>query len=150
MTDQGWNDDDVLLTALGEALRYTSEVPRRFVEAGKAAYAWRGIDADLATLTFDSTVDLAVTREQRAPLRALTFASSHLSIHVGVTNGALHGQVVPQQPGEMEIHVADGPFTTVTVDEVGWFAIRPIPGGSFQLRFLASDGTTVQTDWINL
>jgi hypothetical protein len=156
VNSQWWSDDDELLAALGDALRYSNEVPRRFVEVGKAVYAWHGIDAELAALTYDSAAagareELAVaTREQLAPLRALTFASNQLRVHIDVLADALHGQVVPEQPGEIEVRTVDGGVCTVSVDEVGWFVIRPIPTGSFSLRCHMLDGTTVRTDWITL
>lgn len=46
--------DEELLAELGAALRTAEEVPAGFVNAGKAAFAWRGVDAELAALTFDS------------------------------------------------------------------------------------------------
>ena len=51
----GWaNDDDDLLALLRDALAEQREVPTRFVEAGKATFAWRSIDAELAALAYDS------------------------------------------------------------------------------------------------
>lgn len=38
MHDHWWSDDDELLTVLAEALREKSDVPARFVEAGKAIF----------------------------------------------------------------------------------------------------------------
>ena len=40
--------DDALLAALREALAARDAVPASFVEAGKSAYAWHNIDAELA------------------------------------------------------------------------------------------------------
>ncbi|GAB3955588.1 hypothetical protein GCM10029976_098820 [Kribbella albertanoniae] len=54
VTETDWNDDGQLLEALRDALVTEQEVPRAFVEAGKAAFAWRTIDAELAALTYDS------------------------------------------------------------------------------------------------
>ena len=47
--------DEVLLAALGEALKALEAVPPDFIAAAKDAYAWHGIDAELARLTFDSS-----------------------------------------------------------------------------------------------
>ena len=55
---ESWADDDQLFAALKEAMRAARAVPPEFVEAGKSAYAWRNIDAELASLTYDSTRDL--------------------------------------------------------------------------------------------
>jgi hypothetical protein len=155
VSSQWWDDDEELLATLGEALRAADEVPPRFVEAGKAAYAWHNVDAELAALTFDSANDapervLALTRTEMAPLRALTFASPRLSIHLEVTRDALHGQVVPEQAGEIELRPASGAPATIAVDEVGWFVIRPAPSGAFRLRCRTATGATVLTDWITL
>jgi hypothetical protein len=51
MSQPWWKDDGQLLAALGEALRSESSVPAKFIAMGAAAFAWRGIDAELATLT---------------------------------------------------------------------------------------------------
>src|SRR5438093_422490 len=111
MASRWWSDDDQLLAALDEALRAARAVPRGFVEAGKAAYTWRGVDAELAALTYDSALDqpraLAASRAEPAPLRALTFVSAELTVELEVTEDALLGQIVPAQPGEVEVRPAD-------------------------------------------
>jgi hypothetical protein len=155
VTSPWWNDDEELLAALGGALRSGADVPGRFVEAGKAAFAWHNIDAELAALTFDSADAAsgrlaAATRAEPAALRALTFATARLSIHLEVTRHALHGQVVPAQPGEIELRPATGAPTNVEVDEVGWFVVEPVPTGAFRLRCQTATGTVVVTDWITL
>jgi hypothetical protein len=155
MTGDWWSDDDELLVALGEALRSADDVPRRFVEAGMAAYAWHNIDAELAALTYDSATPAsdrvpALTRAEPASLRALTFASARMSIHLEVTRNALHGQVVPAQPGEIELRPVDGDPVSITIDEVGWFVIQPIPAGAFTLRCRTADGSVVLTNVITL
>ena len=40
-------DDDRLLAALGQALKAREAVPSWFIEAGKNAFAWHNIDAEL-------------------------------------------------------------------------------------------------------
>ncbi len=155
VTGRWWSDDDGLLAALGEALRSARCVPRRFVEVGKAGYAWHNIDAELAALVSDSATGdrgatPSVVRAEPAPLRFLTFASPRLSIHMEVTRDGVHGQVVPPQPGEIELRPADGPPVVLAIDDVGWFALEPIPSGLFRLRCQTRDGTTVLTDWIRL
>jgi hypothetical protein len=155
VTSPWWNDDEELLAALGGALRAGGEVPARFIDVGKAAYAWHNIDAELASLTFDSADAAhervtAMTRAEPASLRALTFATARLSIHLEVTRNALHGQVVPAQAGEIELRRAEGTPTCVEVDEVGWFVVQPVPTGAFRLRCQTAGGTLVVTDWITL
>ena len=42
-----WNDDDELQELLRAALAEQRDTPARFVEAGKASFAWHSIDAEL-------------------------------------------------------------------------------------------------------
>ena len=145
-------DDEHLLAALGEAMRAREAVPSWFAETGKSAYAWHNIDAELAQLTYDSshdTVGAAVTRAEAASIRSLTFTSPHLSLELEVTGSSLLGQVIPPRAGTLEAHTRAG-VTTSAVDEIGCFAVDPIPASPFRLRYRTPDGTDVLTGWITL
>jgi hypothetical protein len=145
-------DDEELLAALGEAIRGREEVPEWFVETGKNAYAWHNIDAELAQLTYDSDSDrdaVAVVRSEAASIRALTFTSAQLSIELEVTAGSLVGQIIPPRAGTVETHTRAG-VTTSVVDDIGSFAVEPIPASPFRLRFRTTDDLDVLTGWITL
>jgi len=155
MASKWWTDDDELLAALDDALRAARDMPRGFAEAGKAAYAWRDIDAELATLTYDSVIQadepaLAMSRSEPASLRSLTFTSAEFTIELEVTGDALLGQIVPPRPGRAEARTANGDVVTTGIDEIGCFAIRPIPRGSFRLHCQVGEGGTVLTRWFTL
>ena len=148
----GW-DDERLLAALGEALKASQAVPSWFVETGKNAFAWHNIDAELAQLTYDSNEDqreTAVMRSETASIRALTFTSAHLSLELEVTDGSLLGQVIPPQAGTLETQTRAGTTTSTPVDEIGCFAVEPIPASPFRLRYRTADGADVLTGWITL
>ena len=145
-------DDDELLAALGEAIQAREEVPEWFVETGKNAYAWHNIDAELARLTYDSSRDrdaVAVVRSEAASIRALTFTSAQLSVELEVTAGSLVGQITPPRAGTLEVHTTTG-VASSPVDEIGCFAVTPIPNSPFRLRCRTEDGTDVLTGWITL
>jgi hypothetical protein len=145
-------DDDQLLAALGEAVRARREVPEWFVETGKNAYAWHNIDAELAQLTYDSSRDedtVAAVRSEAASIRALTFTSPQLSIELEVASDSLLGQIIPPRAGTLEVHTTAG-VTTSPVDEIGCFAVTPIPASPFRLRCRTADGIDVLTGWITL
>jgi hypothetical protein len=147
-------DDDELLGALGEALRARQAVPEWFVETGKNAYAWHNIDAELAQLTYDSEGDfsrghVAAMRSEAASIRALTFTSTRLSIELEVTDTSLVGQIIPPRAGTLEVHTTTG-VTSSPVDEIGCFAVTPIPASPFRLRCRTEDGADVLTGWITL
>jgi hypothetical protein len=134
-------------------------VPEWFVETGKNAYAWHNIDAELAQLTYDSDSDrdqdqdrdlVAAVRSETASIRALTFTSPHLSLELEVTEDALLGQVVPPRAGTLEVQTTAGTIATTPVDEIGCFAVEPIPASPFRLRCRTGNDTDVLTGWITL
>ena len=146
-------DDDQLLAALGEAIRARLAVPAQFIEAGKNAYAWHNIDAELAQLTYDSSHDenwSAVVRSETAFVRTLTFASAHFTLDLEVTEGSLLGQITPAQEGTIEARTEDDATTATPVDTVGFFSIEPIPASPVRLYYRASEGTDMVTGWITL
>jgi hypothetical protein len=154
MADQWWNDDDQLMAVLQDALNAAADMPPEFVDAGKAAYAWRTIDADLAALTYDSAWDAdqlsTATRTEHATLRALTFASDELTIEVEITDDAVLGQIMPTQAGSVTISVVDGPeLGPVPIDELGFFVVRPVPAGAFRLLCRTASGATAITGWVS-
>jgi hypothetical protein len=146
----GW-DDEQLLGALRESMRARRVVPEAFVDTGKSSFAWHNIDAELAQLTYDSRREPAVgLRSETASIRALTFTSAHVSLEVEVTESSLLGQVIPPQAGTLETQTGAGSITSTPVDEIGCFAVEPIPASPFRLRCRAADGSDVLTGWITL
>jgi len=146
-------DDDELLAALREALRAREAVPAEFVEAGKSAFAWHNIDAELAQLTYDSSRDSEYElsmRAEGASIRALTFTSAHLTIELEVTEDSLLGQIIPAQAGTIKVQPRDGAEATVPADEIGCFSIHPIPAGAFRLQCRTAAGVDALTGWITL
>jgi hypothetical protein len=151
MNGHPWQDDDRLFASLKEALREAEDVPPRFLETARAAFAWHNIDAELAALTYDSAevfpAPAGSVRAQDASLRALTYATHDLTIEVEITPDALLGQVLPAQPGSVTVHPLRGSIAEARIDEMGFFALRPVPTSSFRLR-CTTTGATVVTGWI--
>jgi hypothetical protein len=151
-------DDDQLLTALAAAVRAGPEVPRDFIEAGQAAYSWRTIDAELATLSYDSQAGQpavgqaelagAGMRAEPAVLRALSFTSGRFAIEVQIGPDGLLGQLAPPAQGQVEVQFAAGSPVLAPIDGLGWFAVRPAPDGPFRLRVMTAGGADVLTGWI--
>ncbi len=146
-------DDEQLLALLKEALQDSQAVPADFVQAARDAYAWHGVDDELAQLSYDSERDrdvMAGVRAETAPIRALTFTSPHLTIELEVGDDSLLGQLVPTGEGAVEVQTQTGVVATVGVDEVGCFPISPIPPSPFRLRCRSAAGHSVITGWITL
>jgi hypothetical protein len=151
VTSQQWTDDR-LMAALGEAVRAARAVPPGFTEAGKAAYTWRNVDAELAALTFDSAAQaaaLAVRAEEASP-RFLTFAGSQLTIELEIGPDSIVGQIGPSQSGHVDACPATGAAATAEIDEIGCFIIRPLPSSPFRLHCHTAAGVSVLTTWITL
>ncbi len=150
MTERWWEDDDELLASLRDALH---EMPAAIVDAGKAVFTWRTVDAELAALVHDSAAgrrELTTTRAERARVRELTFASPSMTVHVQVSEDALHGQVVPPRSGAVEVHHAAEVSATSAIDDEGWFSVSPVPAGPFRLLWTMTAGTKATTDWLSL
>ena len=146
-------DDEQLLALLKEALQDNQTVPPDFFQTGRNAYAWHGVDDELAQLSYDSEQDrdaVAGVRAETAPIRALTFTSPHLTIELEVGEDALLGQLVPTGEGTIDVQIQTGVIATVSVDEVGCFPISPIPPSPFRLRCRSTAGPSVVTGWITL
>jgi hypothetical protein len=144
-------EDDELLGALRQALAARDAVPPDFVAKARDVFAWHDIDAELAELTFDSLQDLepaAGVRADQATLRALTFASPHLSVELELTGDALLGQVMPPEAGTITVQPRSGPPVAVAADEVGCFTVHPLPSSTFRLRCRTASGAEAVTGWI--
>jgi hypothetical protein len=153
VNSQWADDDDQLLAALGDALRAAETVPDSFAEAGRAAYTWHGIDAELAALTFDSAAEPAgvpAIRAEEASPRFLTFAAADLTIELEIGADAIVGQIVPPQAGHADACPASGPASSTEIDDIGCFVIRPLPASPFRLHCHASSGISALTTWITL
>jgi len=149
---KGWDDEEVL-AALQQALRAQRAVPPAFIEAGKSAFAWHNIDAELAQLTYDSILDPApelAMRAEAASIRALTFTSAHLTIELEVAQDSLLGQIIPAQPATIRVQPRTGAETALATDEIGCFSVQPIPSGPFRMHCRTAAGVDALTGWITL
>ncbi|QFZ24737.1 hypothetical protein EKG83_37165 [Saccharothrix syringae] len=148
--DQAWESDEELLRDLKAALAEERDVPAHVLEAARAAYTWRTVDAELRALTsYDSILDaeLAVRARSTSTARQLVFDAEGVSVQVEVTAAGVAGQVLPARPGRVELLTATGPVAEVELDELGMFLLGPPPPGPVRFRCVV-DGTTVVTDWV--
>ncbi len=144
-------EDDALLAELRALAVEHDPVPPEAVAAARSALAWRTMDAELAELVADSSVDsgdLALVRGADTPT-LLTFESGGLTMEVEVEaqGGArrIMGQLLPATSGEVTVHHRAG-TTTVPADERGRFRADGIAAGPVRLR-CAAGTLLVATDW---
>jgi hypothetical protein len=145
--------DDQLITALGSALRAVDPVPSSVVEAGKATYTWRTVDAELAELIGDTALESAPVRGSRTP-RILTFAAGGTTLVLEVAEHKekrrLLGQIVAPRSAEVEVDHASGALTVVA-DDLGRFRVEEFPTGPIRLSLrFPDDPSHVVTSWVNV
>lgn len=146
---QGAGDDE-LLGELRTLAAVVDPVPPEAIAAARSAIAWRTMDAELAELTADTSVEpeLAGVRSVETPAM-LTFEASDLTVEIEVIEEGhgrrLIGQLVPPGPGEIEIRQRAG-RVAVLADEMGRFSASDVVAGPLSLLCRRLDGV-VQTDW---
>jgi hypothetical protein len=148
MAHHGWTDDDTLLAELRAALSAGTPVDERQLEAARAAFTWRTVDAELASLTYDSLLDdrVLVRGAATAP-RSLVFDAADLTVELEVTPGRVVGQLVPPVPGEVVLETEAARGAPVATDDAGCFTLTAVPGARVRLR-CTTGSTTVVTDWV--
>jgi hypothetical protein len=149
MVSKDWEDDDLLLADLREALRSVVPPPE-VVSAAKDCYTWRTIDDELAMLEHDSVLDddgLVSVRRTTSAHRTLIFEAGEMSIEVEVTGKELVGQVLPPGSGQLEVQRAFGDTVEVSVDHLGRFFVSPMPDGPIRMRYSPPDGARIATSW---
>ena len=98
----------------------------KVAQAGKGAYVWRTLDAELAALAFDS--DRAETGAARGggghPDTDLRKREPRRGARRG--GGSLVGQLVPAGAYRMALHRIGRDPVGVPVDDLGCFSIEPL------------------------
>jgi hypothetical protein len=149
--------DAALLEELRRAASQFDPPPPAVLAAARSSLTWRTIDAELATLVFDSGVDRPATavRGGEGP-RLMTFSGSGLNIEVEVANlgsrRQLVGHLVPPQAAEIDVHHAAG-TTTIQADRLGRFRADSIGSGPVRLHCRLAATPSAQpivTEWVPL
>ncbi|MEA2502596.1 MAG: hypothetical protein QOD01_2707 [Actinomycetota bacterium] len=142
-------DEEAVFAELKRVIGDSDPVPDAVVEAALASRTWRRADAELAELVYDSVVDAALVRSSRGA-RQLTFEAPGLTVEVEVGPSSLEGQLVPPQPGWVEVRHPQGRLT-VDADRHGHFRVEAVLHGPVSLRCqpdLARSPTV--TSWVVL
>ncbi|MFI9551878.1 hypothetical protein [Nonomuraea endophytica] len=126
-----WSDER-LLAELARALRAGKRVPPEAVAAGKAVFAWRAPDAELAAGDLDTMI----------------YHAAGLTIEVEIAADALMVRLTPAQPAEVEARGPILPPRPATPGETGRFTIRPLPRFPFYLLCRTAGGRKIVTGWI--
>ena len=153
--------DEQLLDELRTFFARVDPVPPLVIEAGKAALGWRRLDADLAELLSDSTLEAGsgvFARAGGAPARSVSFRASELTIDIEIQaegeSRTILGQLSPPLTAVIEIQTPAGSLAaTAQWDTFGRFRAELHADGPIRLRVLASDPgsvPSVETSWITI
>ena len=150
--------DRELLAQVREMFDEADPVPEFLLDAARATFSWRTIDAELAELTNDSLLEGAAVRAARVP-RLLTFTADVATLVVEVAEhvrGAgigrrLLGQILSPRPAEVDVRHAAGTLS-VTADEFGRFRFEEVPPGPISLacRFGGTTQPQLVTSWVTI
>ena len=153
MNTTGWFDgDDELMTELSAALADADNIPTGILEAAKASYTWRTVNADLDSLALISESStgedlLAVVRGDSAVPRLLSFEHNDVGVEIEISGSVVRGQLYPVRSGLITVVTAAGPFADARTDEMGCFVVDWPTSGPVRLRCDTEDSSFV-TDWV--
>ncbi len=129
-----------------------TEPPPEVLDVAKELFVWRSVDAELASLTYDSLLDTAPagSRSGVQP-RLLAFESDGFSIDAEVDSApgsrTLIGQIVPAGPADIELQ-SDAASARTRADELGRFVL-PLPLREIRIRLRCVTGDRiVETAWV--
>lgn len=137
-----------LMHLLTAGLRNADPAPSDISDFAKAVYGWRSIDAELATMAFDSSAAGALSGVRSSvTTRMISFESDNWTVDIefNAERGRLVGQVEPARRVHLELRTSKGTLEQ-EADEAGRFAFEGLTSGPVSL-VLRLDGETVKTEW---
>ena len=150
MSDNTHPEDQELIDRLGEILNEVDPVPADVSEFAKAAFDWRNIDGELASMEFDSsTEDVPSGVRSTATARMLSFEAGEWTIDIEYNEHTqrLIGQVNTDQRCTIELHFAGGALGVFS-DELGRFDFDDVLPGPVSLVVRTPGNLhVIKTEW---
>lgn len=152
MSKANWfDDDDEIMAELSEALAAADDIPSYLLEAAKASFTWRTVNAELESLALSSESsaedDHLVVRGDSTSTRLLTFEHDEVGVEIEISGSVVRGQLFPARSGLITVVTAAGPFADTRTDEMGCFVLNWPPSGPVRLRCDTEDSSFI-TDWV--
>ena len=146
-------DEDELMAELRRIAGQLDPVPELVVENGRAALLTRALDAELAELLLDSTLESAQVRGAAEQVRLLSFQLADVLLELRAEDAGDEvslGGLVDGAGGELEVELGGGTggHRTIPVDADGGFSTR-LPRGAARFR-LRTRGGVITTSWVLL
>ncbi len=144
--------DTEVLQALQRMFDIVDPPPAHVVSHAREAFAWHGIDAELAELVYDSDTAAVSGVRGTGAARQVTFRAPGLEIEVEVVSERARvviGQLVPAQEAAVELRQGDRTMRTDT-DALGRFSFDGVPPGAVKLTVHTASGAHVQTEGLTI
>jgi hypothetical protein len=151
--------EDPVLTALRRIASVVDGPPSTVLEAARAAFLTRDLDAEIAALTADSrSADETAYEPARAEDPAqgqwlLSFQGGGLHIDLEIDDERdgirLLGQLSGPPVSECILYAERGP-ARVDLDGVGRFIVDGLTHGPVRLRCELADGRRITTTWVRI
>ena len=139
-------DDARLLAAIARALGPDAP-PAGLVARAEGLVAFMDVDRELLALLDEAAEPVgargAATRERLA----FELGDGSVSLEVSTEGDLLVGQVLAGQVVEVVLEDLDREITTLPVDSLGRFSLRPVPARPVRLRLEDGSGRPLATDW---
>ncbi|HEU4895100.1 MAG TPA: hypothetical protein VFT85_04615 [Acidimicrobiia bacterium] len=144
--------DADLIAALRAGLEESDPVPEDVTAFAKAVFTWGDIEAELASLDFDSAASTEVSGvRSSATARMISFQAGQwmLDIEYDEITGRLLGVISPEASFRVDLHTS-GAFFTTESDASGRFEAEGVSRGPLSLVLRFTDGQIVKTQWVVL
>ena len=147
--------DEALLAELRRVVAQVDPPPELVLELGRAAYAMRTLDTELAELIRDSESEALAVRGTATGPRLLTFEADGISVELQVGEHGravdVMGQVSGAETGRLTVRLegTDGEVE-VAVDELGMFRATGVTAGLLRVHVLVDGERRVTTSWVTL
>ena len=148
--------DDELERRLRALATEADPPPALVVDAAKAAFALRDLDAELAVLVADSAVDepSVLTRAVVSDVRMLSFECGDVSVELDVETDPLSrivrlSGIAVGASGSMTLVRAEERVTLDLADD-GRFVLDRVAPGPLRLELTTPDGRRVPKSWVHM
>lgn len=148
--------DDELERRLRALATEADPPPALVVDAAKAAFLLRDLDAELAVLVADSAVDdpAVLTRAVVSDVRMLSFECGDVAVELDVETDPLSRRVrlsglAVGAVGAVVLVRADDRVSADLADD-GRFVLDSVAPGPLRLELTTPDGRRVTTSWIHV
>lgn len=144
--------DEALLAQLGEAVDDADPMPEYVLEAARAAFILRRIDAELAELVRDSADERAglISVRGDGDVRLISFETGLVAVELQVTQRGVVRDLVAQISGAdvtvAEVETPGRQHDTTLTD--GMVTADSVPAGLLRLHVRTADGHDLVTSWV--